>query len=401
MKVLQLHNFYRDPRGGESAVVEDEHAILEAHGHEVLLLSEDNQRIKGFLGEVGAGFGAVYSVRSKKRVKQEIRAFKPDIVHVHNIYPLLTPSIFYACREGGVPVVMTLHNYRLCCPSGQLLRDGRVCEDCLGKRVAWPGLMHSCYRGSRGATASVVMMNSVHGMLDTWRNAVDGYVVPSRFALEKLVQAGLPEDRIHVKPHFLIDHNTVGSGQGGYALYAGRFSFQKGIDVMLTAWDRPGVKVPLKLVGDGALSSLVAQAQLRNPKIEWLGWRPRAATEALMREASFLVVPSTGPEPFGLVVIEAFAGGTPVLASGTGAFAEMVRDGEDGLLFRPGDADDLARVVCRASADPSGLQRMRGVARAEFEAKYTAEPNYQTLMSIYDSALKHSAAARSGLAVCR
>lgn len=390
MKVLQVHNFYKDPRGGETVVVNSEKALLESHGHEVLLVAEESKKIQSAAEALRAGLGAVYSVRSKGRLAEAIQKFRPDIVHAHNIYPLLSPSIFYACKEAATPAVMTLHNYRIGCPSGQLLRRGRICQDCIGKTIAWPGVLHACYRGSRAATTSVAIMNSLHRFIGTWDCIVGAYVALSTFQRDVLVRSGLPEERVHTKPNFLPRCPSPGTGRGGYGLYVGRLAKYKGVETLLAAWRSPAVTTPLKILGDGPLSSMVSKAHVDNPSIDWLGWQDSTVTERLLGDASFLVVPSTCPEPFGLVVIEAYARGTPVLASCTGALADMVKDGETGLHFRSGDPHDLTRVVQWAAKNPQSMERMRARARSEFERNYTPGRNYEMLMSIYGQAKQYS-----------
>jgi glycosyltransferase involved in cell wall biosynthesis len=229
-------------------------------------------------------------------------------------------------------------------------------------------------------------MVAVHDALGTWVEKVDVYVALTEFARRKFVQGGLPAERVVVKPHFVHPDPGPGAGDGGFALFVGRLSPEKGVDTLLAAWSRLGRHVPLKVVGDGPGAREVAGAAERRPEVTWLGHQPAAAVSELMGQASVLVFPSRWHETFGLVVIEAFAKGTPVIAARVGAMPEMVDHGRTGLLFRAGDADDLAAQVEWAFGHPAELSRMREEARREFEAEYGAERNYEMLMEVYSKA---------------
>jgi len=258
----------------------------------------------------------------------------------------------------------------------------------MGKAIPWPGVVHACYRGSRAASGAVATMLTVHRALRTWTETVDVYVALTGFARDKFVEGGLPADKIVVKPNFVAPDPGPGRGGGGYALFVGRLAPEKGTETMLAAWDRLENSIPLKIVGDGPLRARVARAAATRANVEWLGHRPVAEVHALMREADMLVFPSEWYETFGRVAAEAFAAGTPVVAADIGAVAELVEHGRTGLKFRPGDPDDLAAQVDLALSQPARLRRMRGEARAEFEARYTAERNYPKLMEIYRRALE-------------
>ena len=383
MKVLNLHNFYKIP-GGEDVVVQQEKALLEANGHEVALLKADNDEITGAFSQAMTALGTIYSLSSKKQIQAKIAEFRPDLVHVHNFFPLLSPSVYDACREAGVPVVQTLHNYRLFCLNAFFYRNDRVCEDCLGKFVPLPGIVHSCYRGSRLGSATVAGMLTVHRTKGTWQKRVDRYIALTEFARNKFVEGGLPANKISVKPNFVYPDPQPGQGRGGYALFVGRLSPEKGVDTLLKAWQRLGKTAPpLKIVGQGPLEQEVHKAASRLFNVECLGRLPRQDLDALMGEAAFLVFPSQWYETFGLVAVEAFAKGTPAIAANIGAVAEIVEDNRTGFHFRPGDPEDLAAKVEWAIDRPRHLAQMRREARAEFEAKYTAEANYRRLMEIY------------------
>jgi glycosyltransferase involved in cell wall biosynthesis len=391
MRILVVHNRYLI-RGGEEESVAAEQKLLRRNGHEVDLYEEDNERV-GRLGQLRTALRTVWSPESYRHLRGRLRRRRYDLVHVHNFFPLVSPSVYYAARAEGVPVVQSLRNYRLLCPNAELFRAGAVCEECLGRRVPWPGVVHACYRGSRRGTAAVATMIAVHNHLQTWSRMVDVYIAVTRFARDKLIEGGLPADRIVVKPNFVERVPSVGTGAGGYALFVGRLSPEKGLSTVLDTWQRLRPAIPLKIVGDGPLAETVETTAERELGVECLGRRPLAEVYEIMRGARFMVLPSEWYEPFGRVVVEAFSCGTPVIASDTGGMAELVDDRRTGRLFRTGDAGDLARTVGWALAHPEELAWMRRQARAEFEANYTAERNYHQLMAIYRRALTQPMAA--------
>jgi glycosyltransferase involved in cell wall biosynthesis len=388
MRILLSHNHYQQP-GGEDRVFAFEADLLEARGHRVFRYTAHNDRIPE-KGHLALASGTVWNPTAYRDLRDLIRAKKPDVAHFHNTFPLISPAAYHACRAEGVPVVQTLHNYRLICPNALLFRDGKVCEDCLGKRVAWPGVVHACYRGSRSASGAVATMLYTHRELGTWAGAVDRYVALTEFARRKFVEGGLPPEKLSVKPNFVHPDPGMGDGGGGYALYVGRLSPEKGLGTILAAWKRAGGGMPLKVVGRGPLEHLASGPAGRIPGVEWLGQRSSGEVYALMREASFLVFPSECYENLPTAIIESFACGTPVVASDRGAMGDLVEDGRTGLLFPAGDAVALAALVARVERNQEALYRMRREARREFEERYTAERSYRALIEIYRSAQQRS-----------
>jgi len=385
MKVLLVHNFYQQP-GGEDLVFSDEARLLESHGHETIRYTAHNDDVHA-VSALTLGRRTVWNNKARHDVREVIARDRPHLVHVHNTLPLLSPAVYYAASAEGVPIVQTLHNYRLICPAGLCFRQGQVCTDCVGKSIAWPAVWHGCYRGSRRASAAVAMMLSVHRVLRTWERKVSVYVALTEVSREMFVEGGLPRHKIAVKPNFVDPDPGGGSGSGGYALFVGRLSAEKGLRTLLEAWRRLHGQVRLFVVGDGPLAADVSQAAENIPGVAWLGRRNPPEIQSLLRDAMCLVFPSEWYETFGRVVIEAFAAATPVVAAGHGAAAELVQDGVTGLHFRPGDPSDLAAKVARLSSDPAMQARMRGAARSDFETRYTADLNYRALMTIYDSAI--------------
>ncbi|BBM69084.1 glycosyl transferase family 1 [Rhodothermus marinus] len=385
IRVLIVHNYYTQP-GGEDAVFEAEKTLLERMGHEVIPFVEDNARLNG-VNPLRAAVNAVWSRESQERIRQFIRERKPDVAHFHNTFLMISPAAYYACKEEGMPVVQTLHNYRLICPGALLMREGRVCEECVGRAVPWPGVLHGCWRGSRLQTSVVAAMLTLHRAMKTWTEQVDCYIALTEFARRKFIEGGLPAEKIVVKPNFVDPDPGMGKHEGNFALFVGRLSPEKGVRTILQAW-RLLEGVPLKVVGDGPLRAEIEAFVRREglEQVEVLGRRPREEVFRLMQEARVLVFPSEWYEGFPMTIAEAFACGLPVIASRLGAIAEIVEEGRTGLLFNPGSPEDLAAKVEWAWAHPRELAEMGREARREYEQKYTAEKNYEMLMAIYERA---------------
>ena len=384
MDIVVAHNNYKQP-GGEDACVSSEVAMLRAFGHNVTQYSLHNDATDA-MGRLQLASRTVWNRASYRELRRLFKDHRPHIAHFHNTFPLMSPSAYYAARAENVCVVQTLHNFRLFCVNGLLFRQGEVCETCLGKAIAWPGIARKCYRNNHAASAVTATMVAVHRALGTWRNAVDMYIALSESSRRKLVQGGISVDKIAVKPNFVYPDPGPGTGKGVYAIYVGRLSVEKGIETLLAAW-RQLSDVPLKIVGDGPLATAVQEAAAHNPAIEWLRCVPRESVDELIGDAACLVLPSQCYENFPRVLIEAFAKGTPVIVSRLGAMAEIVRDGCTGLHFKPGDPDELVSKIRFILADPRGLQRMRGAARRTFDRDFTAAANHRLLMAVYEQAL--------------
>ncbi len=387
LRALLVHNYYQQP-GGEDGVFAAETALLEAHGHPVRQLTFDNDAIpprRSAIISAQIAARTVWSRQGFRGVRQAIRAFRPDVIHFHNTFPLISPAAYYAAAAEGVPVVQTLHNYRLFCTNGLFYRDGHVCEDCLNKPIPLPGVLHACYRGSRAASGTVAAMLTAHRALHTWTRMVDRYIVLTPFAYDKCVEGGLPPEKLTIKPNFVSPDPGPGTGQGGYALFVGRLSPEKGVGTLLRVWEQFAGRIPLKIVGDGPLAPAVAEAARRLPNVEWLAQLPQAKVFATMQDASVLVFPSEWYEGLPRTVIESFAAGTPVIAPRLGAMEQLIRHHHTGLHYPPGDPDALAAAVEWAFAYPTALAAMRVQARIAFEQQYTAEENYEQLMKVYTS----------------
>ncbi len=397
MRILFVHNYYQ-VAGGEDQILQAEADLLELHGHQVYRYTVHNDGIKTISPLVLAG-KTVWNQKTYRSLRSLVREQEIQVVHCHNTFPLISPSAYYAAQAEQVPVVQTCHNYRLLCPNALFLREGRVCEACLTQFVPWSGVKHACYRGSRAASGAVAAMLTLHRSLGTWTNKVDAYIALTDFARQKLVQGGLPADKIIVKPNFVHPDPGIGSGQGRYALYAGRLSQEKGIATLLEAWRHLGHKIPLKIVGDGPLSSLVSEATQQIPGIMWLGHQPLEQVYRLLQAAAFLVFPSEWYEGQPRILLEAFATGTPVVASNLGSMSSLITSHQTGLHFQPGDIQDLVAQVEWLLNNSDRLSQMRQIARKEFETTYTAAANYDQLINIYAKVRDNRLSTKTGLVV--
>ncbi len=385
MKILSVHNTYQKP-GGEDQVFAQETELLRLHGHQVVLYQASNDQVNGVNPLVLLG-NTIWNKQIHHELCALMRRERPDIVHVHNTFPLISPAAYYAANGEGIPVVQTLHNYRLLCPPSTLFRDGHVCEDCVNKRIPWPSVLHGCYRGSRLATAAAAAMLATHNFKQTYNNAVSAYIALTDFARDKFVEAGLPAAKIFVKPNYLQSDPGCGRGEGNYALFVGRLTPEKGISTLLEAWRQIGPAFPLQIAGDGPSAGEVEKATQAMEGVTWLKWLPRAEILQRMKDASVLILPSTWYEGFPMIMAEAFAVGLPVIASNLGSMASIVDHLRTGLHFEPGNASDLVEKVRWFGAHPAEVALMRAQARKEYESKYTAEENYAQLIQIYESVL--------------
>lgn len=395
MRVIVAHNFYQQP-GGEDQVFADEVKLLKSQGHAVEQFTVHNDSING-RGRLGLLRDTIWNRQAAAEIRDLVVRTKSEVVHFHNTFPLISPAGYSGARTGGAAVVQTLHNFRLVCPQAVFLRDGKGCQDCLAKRFAWPAVLHGCYRGSRVQSAVVAGMLAVHHGLGTWARTVDAFIALTEFARRTLIEGGLPAERVAVKPNFLRPDPGAGDGRGGFALFVGRLSEEKGIEPLLEAWRHLGEPVTLKIIGDGPLAASVHRAAESDRRIRPLGRRPLEEVCQMMGDAGCLVVPSPCYENLPRTIVEALAKGTPAVASRMGAMIEVIEEGRTGLLFEPGNPADLAAKVRELlSADATRREATRRAARERYEQRYTAEANYRQLMSIYERAL----ATRRAEGVC-
>jgi glycosyltransferase involved in cell wall biosynthesis len=394
MRILVLHNRYQLP-GGEDTAVAQEVSMLRRGGHTVDLLLENNDDIRTPFARIGAAVNSFYSLKSRNLVRARIRECKPDVVHVHNFVAKLTPSVYDACREVGVPVIQTLHNYRIICPGAILFRDGKPCETCVGMSLALPAIVHGCYRGSHVGTAVMAATFGLHRYLGTWNNSVARYIALTEFGRSKFIAGGLPPEKIIVKPNSADDPGP-GKHEGDFLLYVGRLTEEKGIGVLLEAVKKNALPLPLKIVGNGPMQEDVARLADAG-RLEWLPQCTREEVFRLMKDASCLLFPSLWFEGMPMVIVEGLATGLPIIASDLGSIPEMVKHGENGFLFHPRDTESLAKAVVDLCCSSREFQeQMRNNARAFYLDSFEPENNARQLLKIYRQSIRvHEQAART------
>jgi glycosyltransferase involved in cell wall biosynthesis len=393
LRVLLAHTYYRSSApSGEDAVFDSERALLERSGVRVIPFVRRNDDIDddSAIARIQLALDTTWSRETYRSLRSLIELERPDVAHFHNTFPQISPSAYAACQRLGVPVVQTLHNYRLVCAGALLQRDGKPCEECLGRSPVLgllPGLRHRCYRDSVAATGALTLMLAANRINGSYVRNVNRYVALTRFAASRLAAGGLPATRIVVKPNFLNEPPEAGIGRGGYAVYVGRLSHEKGVLTLIEAW-RQIQGLRLKIAGHGPLYARLREvAESGGLNIEFLGQLNRVDVLNVVADASVQIVPSEWYEGFPMVLLEALACGTPVIAAKIGSLDEIVQEGVTGTKFPPGNAHDLAAAVRRLIADAEGLARMRQMCRETFERNYRAEQNVSQLLGIYRDVL--------------
>ncbi|MFE6054096.1 glycosyltransferase family 4 protein [Kitasatospora sp. NPDC056446] len=396
MHVLVVHNRYSSAQpSGENRVVDQEVALLRGAGHRVGLFERRSDTIaaRSLPGKVAVPLLVPWNPAVRRELAARLRAERPDVVHVHNVFPLLSPSVLAACAAAGVPAVATLHNYAQVCPPGTLQRDGRPCAECVG-RSPLPAVRHGCYRGSRLATVPPAVSLAVNRR--RWWSGVERFFCISAAQRDVLVGAGLPAERLVVKHNFVPDPGACRTDGGEHVLYLGRLAEAKGVRLLMAAWDAlaadGGVGVPLVVAGTGPLEREVADWAAGRDDVRYVGlYDPEQCRRAVARSVA-VVAPSTWLEAFGLVVVEAMAAGVPVVAAGHGAFVELVEDGVTGLLHRPGEAASLASCLRRITAGADRNREMGTAARRRYEQGFSPAVGLERLVEEYRSVI----AGRSG-----
>lgn len=394
MRILQVHNQYRSATpSGENRVVDKEGEALASAGHQVVRFGRNSDEIEHWPAPKKALLPArvVWSREAYRDLLAALRENAPDVVHVHNTFPLLSASVLYACRAAAVPVVVTIHNYRLVCASGDLLRQGTVCHDCL-HRLPVPGVVHGCYRGSRPATAPLVVANIAHRK--AWRSMVSAYVFISAAQRDLHDGLSLPPDRVFVRHNMIPYWDVQRVPREPMVAYVGRLDEVKGVRLLMTAWDRycgmsgsPGLR--LVIAGAGTLDREVAAWASTRPSVEVAGYLPTSEVFELRARARAMLVPSVWEEPFGLVVVEAMAAGAPSIAAEHDSFTELISPGVDGVLFRPGDPAALALAVADVEAHPERYETYGNRARETYEERFNPEHSLKHLLEIYSFAITH------------
>lgn len=337
------------------------------------------------MGKLALAGATVWNRASYDELRAACRDFKPEVVHFHNTFPLISPAGYKAARDEGAAVIQTLHNYRFLCAGATFYRDNGVCDTCLHKRIKWPAALHKCYRGNRGASVVTAAMLSIHRLRGTYTNLVDRYIALSEFARGKFIEGGLPANRIIVKPNFVDPDPGEGSGDGNYMLFVGRLTEEKGVQTLLDAWQQVSPDVKLKIVGDGPMKQDVERCAAALPNVEYLGRKSQTEVAELMGAASALIFPSVWYEGMPRTIIESFAKGTPVIASNLGTMSSMIQHADNGWKFRPGDANELATLI-NGLHETNLLKPARAHARWTYVHHYGGEANYQLLMHIYGHA---------------
>jgi glycosyltransferase involved in cell wall biosynthesis len=396
VRILSVHNYYRQS-GGEDVVAAQECLMLRAHKHEIIEYRRSNSELGDDLGSKMLFAGrAFWSRKAEREIEVLIKRTRPDVAHFHNVFPQISPSGYRACKRFGVPVIQTVHNYRLTCVRADYFRENRICEDCLKWKSPVPAMFHKCYRHSFAQTVAAGTALGIHQLLGTWTRLVDVFVALTKFGRSKLIEAGFRSDQIAIKPNFVHpDPGMYDARREDYALFVGRMAPEKRVITLIKAWTRIH-DTPLVVVGGGpgeaVVKEIVGRWHLSN--VELLGTRSRQTVLELIKRARFVLVPSEWFEGSPVIIIEAFACGTPVFASRLGAMAEMIADGKTGRLFAPGSVEEIRNCVNWASEHPEEIRQMGLNARKVFEAKYTAEVNYPLLMNIYENAASRGASPR-------
>jgi glycosyltransferase involved in cell wall biosynthesis len=390
MKVLQLHNHHA-AQGGAMRVLDHERALLVGAGHVVEQYTLPAAESLG-LSAVRAGAKAVWNVEAARAVRDAIRGFGPDVVHAHTPFPLMSPSVFRAARREGVPAVTTLHSYRYSCIAGTCVRDGRICEDCVGSRVKLPGVVHRCYHDSVGASVALTLGLDVHRAAGTFHRAVSRYLALTEFSRRLLVRDGYPADRVVVKPNSVPDPGFRPRPESGErrVLFAGRLIEIKGVRTLLDAWREvpPGLK--LVIAGDGELRGLVEERAAADPSIEFVGWVDEQRVGELMGSAEVSVVPSQWYEGAPLVIPRSLGVGTPVLVSDLENLSTEVLEDGVGWTFRTGNAADLAERLTELVADPATTLSVRQRARDSYEKRYSPAQDVRRLEAVYEAVTREA-----------
>lgn len=387
MKILQVHNEYRQ-RGGEWTVLQQEYELLSRHHTVDQYIVKNSDELNGVLSKARLLFTTHYNRKSKNHIAQALRDGSYDMMHVHNFFPLLSPSVFDAAAELGIPSVMTLHNYRLIHPNGLLFNRGEVDESTL-KGSAYRAVASGAYRGSRLQTAVVARMIETHRKRGTWNRVPDRLIALTGFAKHKFSEGGIPEERIAVKPNFIRDplpglKPSTDSGIERGFIYAGRIEKEKGIDELIEAWIERDIKYPLLIAGNGTKKEYLEKLSSRNRAIKWLGSVDRDELLSLMRASLALIFPSRWYEGMPMTILEAKALGCPVITADIGNHADLVNDGADGLHYQSGEISDLSEKVEIIASDPELRERLSKGSRKDYERHYTPDRNYSLLMKIYE-----------------
>ena len=381
MKVLLVHNFYQRS-GGEETVFEEELKLIKKHGIEVINYHQNNSSIQGVSAKIGAFFRTIYSKKTVREIKAILREKKPDLVHVHNFFPLISPSVFYAAKSMNIKTVFTLHNYRIICPTATFLHNGKVVLNSI--KSPWWAFFKKTYRNSAIGTLALCLMIDIHRRIGTWNTKVDRFIVLNEFSKDLFVKWGLSKKKIIVKPNFVSNagrnENEANVEKEDHALFVGRISEEKGINVLLDAWKEINRK--LVIVGDGPLKEKYVKEG--NTNIVWKGHLPKEKILSEMAKAKFLILPSICFENCPMVILESFSVGTTALVSEIGGLPNIVKHGINGYNFKVGDAISLRDNVIRMFENPNKIKELSQNAHLDYLENYTDKQNLAALLSIYE-----------------
>ena len=385
-KVLIVHNYYQIP-GGEDTVVANEKRLLEEHGHEVLLYTRHNSELNKLskVQKLMLPITTIFNFSTFKEVKKLIKENGINVLHVHNTLNLVSPSVYYAGFACKIPVVQTIHNFRLLCPGATFFRNGQVCEECLEKGLSC-AVKHKCYRGSRVQTLACVMSAVIHRMLGTYKKL--NYICLTEFNKKKLLHLKqIRENQIFVKPNFVVNEiqQVVCEERKNQMIYVGRLEEIKGVDVLLEAWKILGEEAPeLIMCGTGPMEewcrNYVAENKLT--KVTIAGFIKNEVVREMIAQSKALVLPTQVYEGFPMTIAESYAVGTPVIGSDLGNTACLIENGKSGWKFSPKDSQELAEVVRKLENTSLTLEN-------EVVEKYSAENNYKQLRDIYETCCNH------------
>jgi glycosyltransferase involved in cell wall biosynthesis len=386
LHILAVHNRYQISGGEDQSHAAEIH-MLRNNGIIVDEYIEDNQKIS-YLNRFDLAIRTIWSTETYVKIQQILAVTKYDLIVIQNFFPLISPSIYYAAKKYNVPCIQYLRNYRLFCLNGILFRDNRICEDCLKKPIPWPGILHRCYRNQYDASGVVAAMLVFHRIMGTWQTKVNRYIALTEFARSKFIEGGIHPELIAVKPNFIYPDPVPGDGAGDYALFVGRLSFEKGVNILLNAWNLLDIPIKLKIIGEEDPNRIILKNASKNEQIQFIGKKTSREVLDEIGNAKCVILPSLIFEGFPRVIIESFSKGTPVIVSDLTSLSELVTNGFNGLLFKTGNSTDLADKVMWMCQNPEKLKEMRLNARKEYEEKYTSELNLKFFMDIYDGIKK-------------
>jgi glycosyltransferase involved in cell wall biosynthesis len=361
--------------------------LLLKYGHVVEELIFDNSEIKTAVDRLLSGLKLIYNPAAARRVKMKIEGFNPDVIHVHNFVPIASPAVFYVARKFNIPVIVTLHNYRLICPSVTLFHKNKIYERSMHTILPLDAIIKGVYRNSRLQTAALAMMTALHSILGTWRNKVDLYIALTDFARKKFETSAIsiPARKLLVKPNFVTDHGMGEMTRKDFFLFVGRLAEEKGIRTLLKAATLADFK--LIIIGDGPLRELVTDFAKENANVCYKGFQDSGAVIDHMKSCKALIFPSEWYEGFPITILEALSTGTVVVASNLGGMAEIIQDGVNGLHFEAGDARDLVSRIEEINRSPEYLKSVSAKARLTYLDHYTPEQNYALLIDVYNRAV--------------